>query len=295
MSDGYSARSAKQMEQLENRAYFSGFPPVLTPTNVAAVALSDSTVRITWVDNAVNETNYFVFRSTDNIHYSKIITTPLFAESWTDTTAQPATTYFYKVQAEALTADSALSTPANATTPATQPFATLNAITGQLIVTGTSDADNITISVSGLNLIAKLNGTPLTFAQTNVKRISIYALSGDDKVVINAGVGSVYMSGGDGNDTLIGNAGNDRIDGGAGDDSIKAEDGNDTVVGGTGDDTIYGQSGDDFIEGNDGNDKIVGGDGNDLIYGNAGNDRLYGGTGIDTIIGGSGSNYIVEN
>jgi Ca2+-binding RTX toxin-like protein len=295
MSDGKSASGSEHMQQLESRAYFSGFPPVLAPTDVAATALTSTSVKISWVDNAVNETNYFIFRSTDNVHYAKVITAPVFAQSWTDLTAAPATTYFYKVQAHALTANSAQSTAANVTTPATQPFATLNAATGQLIVTGTSDADNITLSISGASLIAKLNGTPLTFVQADVKRISIYALSGDDKVVINAGVGSVYISGGDGADTLIGNAGNDRIDAGAGDDSVKSEEGNDTIVGGTGDDTIYGQDGNDVIQGNDGNDKIIGGAGDDLLSGNAGNDRLYGQTGVDTLIGGSGDNFIVDN
>jgi Ca2+-binding RTX toxin-like protein len=295
MREGHSPSNSNMMQQLESRAYFSTFAPVIAPTDVAATPLSSNSIKLTWSDNSPNEVNFFVFRSTDGTHYSKVISTGVFAESWTDTTVQPATTYFYKVQAHALTADSTQSAAASTTTPATTPFAVLDSTTGQLVVNGTSGSDHITLSATAGSLIVKRNTSTLTFTQSDVKRISVYAFSGNDEVAINAGVGAVYISGGDGNDTLLGNTGNDRIDGGAGNDLIKGNDGDDTVTGGDGDDTLYGQAGNDYLEGDNGNDKIVGGDGNDAIYGNAGNDRLYGQGGIDTIVGGAGSNFIVPD
>ena len=173
--------------------------------------------------------------------------------------------------------------------------ADLDTTTGQLNIRGTPDNDSISLSVSGLNLVARINGRSLNFLQSDVKRISIFTLSGNDKVVLNAGVGAAYINGGDGDDTLYGNSGDDRIDGMGGNDLIKGNDGDDSITGGDGNDTIYGQIGNDFLQGGNGNDKIVGGDGNDRMFGDAGNDRLYGQAGIDSIEGGSGSNYIVPD
>jgi Ca2+-binding RTX toxin-like protein len=295
MSSGNSAQHRHLIESLENRAYFSDFAPVIAPSNLTVTATSSTTVRLMWNDNSPNEQNFFIFRSTDDVNFAKVITTPADAVSWIDQSLTPGTTYFYRMKAHALTANSGYSNIDSATTPATDPFAKLDATTGQLNVMGTPDDDNISLSVVGANLNVKENGVTLSFVQANVNRISIFGIAGDDKIVINAGVGAAYISGGDGNDTLIGNTGDDRIDGGAGDDSIKGEDGNDTLTGGDGNDTIYGQAGDDDLEGGNGNDKIVGGDGNDSITGDAGNDRLYGQLGFDTIEGGSGSNFIVPD
>jgi Ca2+-binding RTX toxin-like protein len=283
------------MEPLENRQLFSTFPPVIPPSNVAATPLSSSTIKVTWSDNSPNAINFLIYRSTDNVHYGRVAIVPMLAEAWTDTTVVAGTTYFYKVEAVALTANSIFSAPANATTPASTPFAVLDAATGQLNVQGTVGNDDISLSLSGTDLRVTLNKSTLTFTKTDVKRIAVLGSSGNDLIVINAGVGGANLSGGDGNDTLIGNTGDDRLDGGAGADSIKGEDGNDTISGGDGNDTLYGQGGNDFLDGGNDNDKIVGGDGNDSIFGDNGNDRLYGQGGIDTIVGGAGMNFIQQD
>jgi len=329
MSDGSSSPSIRSgsssktscvdgfaLQRLEERLCFSNLPPVFapdfppfsppvffpgsppptpaTPTPVVAKPLSSASILLTWKDVAVNETGYMIFRSTDQVHYTKIATTPMNAQSWTDTTLIPATPYFYRIKARAELANSRYSKVATATTltAADDATATFDTDTGQLIVRGTFDDDTISVTASGANIVATVNGATKSFAKTDVLRITVQALSGNDTVTIGAGIIGTYISGGEGDDSLFGGAENDRIDGGEGNDSIKGNAGDDSLTGADGNDTVYGQAGNDFVQGGAGDDKLVGGDGNDSILGNEGDDRLYGQAGLDTLVGGGGSNFL---
>ena len=302
MNARVSAESVSSLEQLETRLCFSAFPPVIAPTNVVAAALSSTVIRLDWVDASPNETGFMVFRSTVNsawnlIDWKKVITTPMGSVSYFDTDLVPDTTYFYRLKARAITANSALSNSASATTLLTTAdvFAKLNTDTGDLDVLGTPDKDIISLNLVGTNLKVTLNGTAQSFVNTDVKRISVLALSGDDRVSIGIGIIGLYISGGDGNDTLFGTSGDDRIDCGDDKNLIKGGDGNDSLTGGVGNDTIYGGLGDDTLTEGGGNNKLVGGDGNDLINGSLGRDSIYGQAGLDTLIGGGGSDFISQD
>lgn len=123
----------------------------------------------------------------------------------------------------------------------------------------------------------------------------IYALDGDDTVVLAARPGLVWggsgidlLIGGAGGDWLNGETGNDTVYGNGGNDLITGGEGNDTLIGGWGLDTIYGGAGDDTILGagfsssgseSDGDADIIdAGAGNDTVFGGAGNDIIYGDT-----------------
>jgi Ca2+-binding RTX toxin-like protein len=287
-------------EQLESRICLSLVAPVIAPTNVTAEAVTSTSIRLDWVDQSVNETGFMIFRSVDQVTFTKVITTIEGAESWLDTDLVPGTTYFYRIKARAETANSVavsltsdpVPVPITATTPATDPFAIINNDNGQLDIRGTTADDILSVSISGASLNVTLNSDVLSFIADDVKRVSIQVLNGNDRVSIGAGVTRVFINGGEGNDSLFGNIGDDRIDGGPGNDSIKGNDGNDVLTGGAGNDILYGQVGNDILNGGLGNDKIVGGDGDDSLTGDAGNDRLYGDAGFDSILGGGGSNFI---
>ena len=154
----------------------------------------------------------------------------------------------------------------------------------------------------------------------NSKSQSIYALAGDDTIVIDKELNIQQVSyqnfiyAGAGNDNIkssstnhslriYGDEGNDVIEaevgqifGGIGNDSINVNIGD--ASGGDGDDTIIiengsanGDEGDDIITINDGIAK--GGTGNDTIIAQNGNVTLDGGEGADKLIGGKGNNTFI--
>jgi len=133
---------------------------------------------------------------------------------------------------------------------------------GTLVVNGTEAANVIYISVKSGRAYAVVDGVKYSASAPAVKRISVQALGGNDKV------------------TLKNCAIRTRVYGGAG---------NDTITGGSGADTLYGEDGNDLIYGGAGNDVIRGGNGNDILYGGAGNDTLDGGTGRDKMFGEDGN------
>jgi Ca2+-binding RTX toxin-like protein len=148
---------------------------------------------------------------------------------------------------------------------------------GILGVFGTSDGDNISLALSGSNLVATRNGVDASFAASDVTSIQVQGYAGDDRVTIGAGVIGSYVSAGEGADYLIGGSFNDTLTAGAG---------KDKVFGGLGDDRLNGNGGHDKVYGEEGRDRIYGGLGNDTLEGHAHNDRFWGDGGTDSMYGG---------
>lgn len=197
--------------------------------------------------------------------------------------------------------------------------ATLNS-SGLLDVTATTAADAIGLSVSGSNIVVRINSAAAqSFAAAAVKAIRVSALAGNDRVTIAPGIRGATLSGGDGNDTITGGSSNDTINGGAGNDSLAGGNGNDTLVGGTGNDALSGQGGFDAADyrpatsavritldgvANDGQanvaerdnvldaEQLLGSNYNDTISGNAGYNQIYGGNGNDEVHGAAGNDDV---
>ena len=159
-----------------------------------------------------------------------------------------------------------------------------NATTGVITITGNQTADRIEVQkrADEGRFRAEVNGMERKFNLSQVKRVVINALGGNDWVEWSGRDGGLatpgLVNGGDGNDTLQGGLGNDSISGG---------NGNDRIQGKTGNDALAGNAGNDYVEGGDGNDTVKGDSGNDDLQGNAGRDRLEGGDGQDDLSGGS--------
>jgi Ca2+-binding RTX toxin-like protein len=292
-------RQRNMIENLESRICLSAFPPAIAPTDLNIAPLGSRAVQLRWTDNSVNEVGFWIYRSTDEKNWLRIAETSVNATSFVDATLLPGTTYFYTMKAHTLTQDSALTDNVSVTTLTTleDTFAQLDDDTGELTVRGTASDDVISVSVVGINVAVNRNGTVLNFLKTDVTRINILAITGNDRISIGAGLTDIAIAanGGDGNDTIFGGEGDERLSGGHGDDIVRGGDGNDTIAGGTGRDTLYGEAGVDLLDGGDGNDKLLGGDGEDTLLGGIGSDRLLGQGDLDSLVGGGGRDTLVRD
>ena len=94
--------------------------PPDAPTGLAATPFSSSRIDLTWNDNATNEANYEVERSTTGSGgpFSPLVSLPAGTTSYSNTGLSPSTEYCYRVRAVNGGGASAYDGPACATTPA---------------------------------------------------------------------------------------------------------------------------------------------------------------------------------
>ncbi len=110
------------------------------PTNLTATAASSASITLGWVNNANNQAGFKIERSTDGMNFTQVAIAGATALSYTDTTANPNTLYYYRVRATNVIGDSAYTDTASATTPA---------VTGAVDVyhfdegSGTTTADSV--------------------------------------------------------------------------------------------------------------------------------------------------------
>lgn len=139
--------------------------------------------------------------------------------------------------------------------------------TGQLIVTGTNHADNITLSMPAADTtVLEVDFADGTAKQT-VKRsdfgqIQVNSRGGNDVVRIDYGAEVqpfTIIDTGDGDDTAFGGSGNELFRTGAGNDAVDGNRGTDTALLGDGSDAFTWDPGDgsDVIEGSRGQDTMV--------------------------------------
>jgi Ca2+-binding RTX toxin-like protein len=125
-----------------------------------------------------------------------------------------------------------------------------------LVVVGTQGADTIRITEvghDGLKVRIRDRESSLKIRgriDGDVNRILVFALDGNDQIIIDDDVDvDAQIWGGRGNDYIEGGEGNDIIWGGAGDDVIFGGDGRDILIGGTGADRLVGDAQDDILIG----------------------------------------------
>lgn len=93
------------------------------PANLVAVALTTNSIALTWTDNSIIETGYFVYRSADNSTFTAVSTEAADSTSYTDTGLTHYTPYYYYVVANSTDGTSANSNVAMTTTVMDVPYA----------------------------------------------------------------------------------------------------------------------------------------------------------------------------
>jgi FtsP/CotA-like multicopper oxidase with cupredoxin domain len=92
-----------------------GSPPT-APSGLAAEAISESRINLAWLDNSNNETGFVIDRSMDGQNYFNYQSVGADTITFSDTSLQEDTTYYYQVASVNAAGTSDYSDPANATT-----------------------------------------------------------------------------------------------------------------------------------------------------------------------------------
>ncbi|MBL3658195.1 fibronectin type III domain-containing protein [Fulvivirga sediminis] len=129
------------------------------PENLAAVAVSNNRINLTWDSNSTGETGFEVYRttSTSGLNYTLIATTEANATSYSDNQLFGNNTYYYKIRAIGPGSSSNYSNQASATTANSAPI--LSTILNRSVQYGTSIILNIEANDP--------DGDALTFTFTN--------------------------------------------------------------------------------------------------------------------------------
>ena len=72
---------------------------VIAPTGLAASQSGTGTLYLSWTDGSTDESGFIVFRSTDNINFTRVSTVPAETSTYSDTGLTSGKTYYYKVEA----------------------------------------------------------------------------------------------------------------------------------------------------------------------------------------------------
>ncbi|MBC7784921.1 MAG: hypothetical protein H7144_13870, partial [Burkholderiales bacterium] len=160
---------------------------------------------------------------------------------------------------------------------------------GVLTITGTTAADNITVSKDVANLKVKLSPSlTKTYAYAAVTKIVASLGNGNDTFTSdNSVVKKMSITGGNDNDTITSGGAADSLYGNAGKDRLTGLDSGDILYGGSGNDTVNGNGGVDVIYDEAGKDNHFGGSSGDYFFADKVNttesDLFDGGDGVDFI------------
>src|SRR5207248_4729171 len=124
---------------------------------------------------------------------------------------------------------------------------------GVLRIAGTTDGDDINVSLNRTKILVQINRTAQTFKTAGIRLARIDGGAGDDWISLSGKLPGLII-GGAGQDTVTGGAAADVIDGGDEADMLDGGAGNESVVGAGGDDTLFCGNGCAALAGEGGSD-----------------------------------------
>ena len=170
----YATNSAGNSAFTNVASALTPIPPA-TPTNAQPVAITSTTISMTWTNNATNATAYNIFRKmTTASNFAQIASLPPTATSYTDTNLTPGTSYDYHIQAYNIAGYSDFSGFTAVTLPSsTLPVVTASA-SGPVAVYGVTTGQ-ITLSC----------GTPVTTSLPIAYTVSGSGVAGSDYTALS--------------------------------------------------------------------------------------------------------------
>ena len=136
--------------------------PVTAPTNLVLSLVTGGAVQLTWQDNATNEMGYFAERSASaSGPFAAVGGVPPNTNNFTDQTATPGTTYYYRIR------------PSNTTTGHLSPVQTITTPPAPCLPTyaiGCSDGNGLTGLILNGDTLSRNSGCSLTGYQFFTQR-----------------------------------------------------------------------------------------------------------------------------
>ena len=146
------------------------------PSNLSAVAVSSSQIKLSWTDTATDATGIKIERSLDGTTFTQANTVARDASTFTDSGLSPSTVYFYRVVATNQVGDSAASNIFSVRTKPTPPVLQVADIqNGQVVLSWSSAPDHTQYTVErspdGKNftpIFTTKNATTTTFVDSDL-------------------------------------------------------------------------------------------------------------------------------
>jgi large repetitive protein len=151
------------------KPFDDGTTPIL-PTNLTATSLPNGTVQLSWTDNAYNEVNYLVYRSTSQTGPFTLLNpgaTNANATSYIDGPVASNTNYYYQIEATNANGSSGLTNVVGVLTGDSPPV--LSVLNDVVLKAGSNSVVNISAtSGAGVTLTTAVSGLPAfaTFQNT---------------------------------------------------------------------------------------------------------------------------------
>jgi hypothetical protein len=148
--------------------------PPATPTNAQATSITQTTISLSWTNNANNATGYNILRkTTTGANFALIASLPASATTYTDTGLTPGTSYDYHIQAYNVAGYSDFSgfTAVTLSATSTQPAVSVSTTTLQ-VKDGSSGSFTVSLAsapMANTTVNVSLSGTPaLTVSPTAI-------------------------------------------------------------------------------------------------------------------------------
>ncbi len=158
------------------------------PTNLAAAIVSSTENDLTWTDNAAspdNQTGLNIYRSTDDVTFSFLVSKGAAATSYHDTSVTSGTSYWYEIQSFNTSGDSIFNGPVKAVSGLAAPsgLTAAAASSSQINLTWTDndggtatayDVDRSTTSTGGFSQIGTAGSGATSYSDTGLTASTTY-------------------------------------------------------------------------------------------------------------------------